>query len=310
VAPPLDAAPSVGIRLPPTLSHDVGALRDFLEHVDETPLERVCVGDHVSFRDGTGYDGLQTATAAAVLSRRVTVETAVYLLPLRHPVPVARQVASLAGLAPGRFVFGVGVGGEDPHEMAACGIDPRTRGRRLDESLGIVRDLLTGAAVSRHGGLFDLDEVTIRPVPHQPVPVLVGGRSTAALQRTGRLGEGWLAVWVSPRRFAQGCAEVAEYAADAGRPAPDWQHGMHVWCGFGSDRASARDRLAGEMQALYGLPFARFERYCPYGSPEDVAEAIRAYVEVGCTSVNLIATAPTPREAADGAVRVRELLRG
>ena len=301
--------PTVGIRLPPALPRDTRALRTFLEHIDNTPLERVCVGDHVTFRAGIGFDGLQIATAAAVLTDRITVETAVYLLPLRHPVPVARQVTSLAAFAPGRFVFGVGAGGDDPAELLACGVDPATRGRRLDESLGIMRELLAGNTVTRGGGFFELDGVSVLPVPPKPVPIVVGGRSTAALRRTGRLGDGWLAVWVSPRRFAEGCTEVEHHAAAAGREVADWAHGMHVWCGFGPDRSRARERLAAEMQALYGLPFERFERYCPYGSPEEVADAVRAYVQAGCTSVNLIATAPTPQEAADGAVQVRALLR-
>jgi alkanesulfonate monooxygenase SsuD/methylene tetrahydromethanopterin reductase-like flavin-dependent oxidoreductase (luciferase family) len=66
---------------------------------------------------------------------------ALYLLPLRHPVLVARQLASIAELAPGRLTFGVGIGGEDPHELEICGVDPRTRGRRMDESLEILREL-------------------------------------------------------------------------------------------------------------------------------------------------------------------------
>lgn len=125
------SAPTVGLRLPPALSSDAQALRRFLAYVDTTPLERVCVGDHVTFGEGIGFDGLQLATAAAVLTERVTIETAVYLLPLWHPVPVARQISSLATLAPRRFIFGVGVGGEDRNEMLACGVDPSTRGRRL-----------------------------------------------------------------------------------------------------------------------------------------------------------------------------------
>lgn len=95
-----------------------------------------------------------------------------------------------------------------------------------------------------------------------------------------------------------------------GRTIARWQHGMHVWCGFGPDPRTARAGLAHEMEGLYGIPFERFERYCPYGSPEEVAEFIRPYLDAGCTSVNLIATAPSPREAADGTVRVRALLRG
>ena len=65
--------------------------------------------------------------------------------PATHPVAVARQVSSLSMLAPGRLVFGVGMGGDDPHELEVCGVDPRTRGRRMDECLTVVRGLLAGS---------------------------------------------------------------------------------------------------------------------------------------------------------------------
>jgi alkanesulfonate monooxygenase SsuD/methylene tetrahydromethanopterin reductase-like flavin-dependent oxidoreductase (luciferase family) len=300
---------SVGVRLPHEAALDAASLREFVAHVDDTPIERVCVGDHVTFRDGTGFDGLQFATAVAALSDRLTVQTAVYLLPLRHPVPVARQVAALAWLAPGRFVFGVGVGGEDPGEVRACGVDPATRGRRLDEALPILRDLLAGRAVTRTGGLFELDEVTIAPQPPTRVPIVIGGRSEAALRRAGRFGDGWLGLWVSPERYAAACEQVARFARSAGRDITTWTHGMHVWCGFGADREWARRRLAGEMESLYGVGFEKFERYCPYGSPEQVADALRPYLAAGCRSVNLIATAESSVAAVAGANAVRAILR-
>src|ERR1700683_399273 len=112
-------------------------LKRFVDCVEATSIARVCVGDHVAFKGGRGFDGLVNATALATLSQRITVQTAVYLLPLRHPVPVARQGASLAPVAPGRVSFGVGIGGEDPAELRACGIDPATRGHRMDEALAV-----------------------------------------------------------------------------------------------------------------------------------------------------------------------------
>ena len=72
------------------------------------------------------------------------VHVAVYLLALRHPVPLARTLATIAELAPGRLALGVGVGGEDRHEIEICGVDPATRGSRTDEALAIVRGLLSG----------------------------------------------------------------------------------------------------------------------------------------------------------------------
>jgi alkanesulfonate monooxygenase SsuD/methylene tetrahydromethanopterin reductase-like flavin-dependent oxidoreductase (luciferase family) len=114
---------------------------------------------------------------------------------------------------------------------------------------------------------------------------------------------------VSPERYSAGCEQIAQIARSAGRDITTWTHSMHVWCGFGTDRESARGRLAGEMESLYGLGFEKFERYCPYGSPEQVADALRPYLAAGCRSVNLIATAESSVAAVTGANAVRAILR-
>jgi len=307
---PVSEAPiSIGLRVPYELQQDPARLRDFVDRVEAAGIDRLCVGDHVTFKGGTGFDGLQNATVAAVLSSRVTIETAVYLLPLRHPVPVARQVNSLAILSAGRFVFGVGVGGDDPAEMRACGVDPSRRGARTDEALTIIRALLAGESVNFEGRHFHLDGVQVLPPPPVPVPIVVGGRSNAALRRTARLGDGWLGLWVSPGRYSEACSQIARFAESAGRVVASWRHAMHVWCGFDADRERAAARLAAEMESLYQTPFARFAQYCPLGSPSDVADALRPYIDVGCRAFNLIATAATPDAALDGAHALRALLR-
>ena len=115
----------IGLR-PPRQLFEAGApdLRAVVDRAEAAGIDQLCVGDHVTFQGGQGFDGLVQATALAALTRTIGVCTAVYLLPLRHPLPVARQVASLAQLAPGRFTFGVGVGGDDRHEVESCGVDP------------------------------------------------------------------------------------------------------------------------------------------------------------------------------------------
>jgi alkanesulfonate monooxygenase SsuD/methylene tetrahydromethanopterin reductase-like flavin-dependent oxidoreductase (luciferase family) len=301
---------TVGLRVPHELPGGAAGLRDFAARVEATGIDRLFTGDHVTFSGGRGFDGLLNATAVAVASRRLTVQTAVYLLPLRHPVPVARQVASLAELAPGRLVFGVGLGGEDPAELRACGVDPATRGRRMDEALAVLRPLLAGTEVTRRGAFFQLDQVRIRPVPEPRVPIVIGGRSDAALRRVARHGDGWLGLWVSPGRYAAAVELIAKYAADEGRPVTGWQHGMHVWCGLGDSAATARSRLAGVMEAFYATPFGLFERYCPCGTPADVAAGLRAYVDAGCRSFNLIPVADSEQAAIEGADAVRVALRG
>jgi alkanesulfonate monooxygenase SsuD/methylene tetrahydromethanopterin reductase-like flavin-dependent oxidoreductase (luciferase family) len=301
---------TVGLRVPHELPGGAGGLRDFVARAEATGIDRLFTGDHVMFKGGRGFDGLLTATAVAMASRRVVVQTAVYLLPLRHPVPVARQVATLAGLAPGRLVFGVGLGGEDPAESRACGIDPATRGRRIDEALAVLRPLLTGREVTMSGAFFRLDRVRIAPAPEPPVPVVIGGRSDAALHRVARHGDGWLGLWVSPARYADAIGLIGKYAAEAGRAGTRWQHGMHVWCGLGPSADAARPALAAAMEAFYRVPFGKFDRYCPCGTPEEIAASLQPYVAAGCRSFNLIPLADSQQAIIEGADAVRAALRG
>jgi alkanesulfonate monooxygenase SsuD/methylene tetrahydromethanopterin reductase-like flavin-dependent oxidoreductase (luciferase family) len=297
----------VGYRPRLPLFTDAAALRAAVARAEASSLARLCVGDHVTFRGGQGYDGLVQATALIAQSARLQVATTVYLLPLRHPVTVARQVASIADLGPGRFAFGVGVGGDDRSEVRACGVDPATRGRRTDESLGVVRALLAGDTVDLDGEFFQLHGVTIGRHHPTPVPILVGGRSDAALRRAGRLSEGWLGVWVSPRRFAEAAGRVEETAAAEGRDVV-WQHAIQVWCGFGASPEAARPHIAAAMESLYARPFADFERWSPLGTAEDVAEALAPFVDGGCRDINLISIAADADEALEQTIAVSELL--
>lgn len=106
--------------------------RLLLDRVLDAGLDHVTVGDHVDFHGGTGFDGLIAATAVLATDDILPVQVGVYQLPLRHPVLVARQLATISEFAPGRLVLGVGVGGEDRREVRNCGVDPATRGRRVD----------------------------------------------------------------------------------------------------------------------------------------------------------------------------------
>jgi alkanesulfonate monooxygenase SsuD/methylene tetrahydromethanopterin reductase-like flavin-dependent oxidoreductase (luciferase family) len=200
------------------------------------------------------------------------------------------------------------VGLRVPHELRACGVDPASRGRRMDEALAVLRPLLAGAEVTTHGDFFALDRVRIAPAPEPPVPVVIGGRSDAALRRVAAFGDGWLGLWVSPARYADAVGLISKYAADAGRQVPGWRHGMHVWCGMGASASTARAGLAAVMEGFYHAPFGKFERYCPCGSPEEIAASLRPYVDAGCRSFNMISVVDSEQAAIEGAAAVRTLL--
>lgn len=271
-------------------------------------LDHVVCGDHVSFIVGAGTDGLIAATHELASDPSLRAFVAVYLLPLRHPVLVARQLSSMSERYPGRLTLGVGVGGEDPHELAICGVDPRTRGRRMDECLGVIRGLLQGSPVTHHGEFFDLDDAIILPAPEPAIPIIVGGRSDAALRRAGRFGDGWIGIWNSARRFEEATALIHDAATAAGRGDVAWQHAMQVWCGIGNDARQGRASLAPTMQGFYGVPFERFERYSPCGTPEAIAEFLAPYVTAGCRTFNMLPCAADLDTAIAGVVQIRDLL--
>jgi len=200
--------------------------RGLLGGIADSGIDFVFTADHVSFRDGSGMDGLVTLAAVGGLEPRLGLQVGVYLLALRHPMVAARQIATLAEAAAGRLTVGVGVGGDDRHEVEVCDVDPSTRGRRTDAALEIVRALLEGQTVDGDGEFFRFRGGRIRPVPDPAVPMVVGGRSDAALKRAGRLGDGWLAAWCSPRRFAEGVARVE--TAGAGRDVVPFVTGDHL----------------------------------------------------------------------------------
>ncbi len=287
---------------------DPERLRATLVRVADAGVDHLCVGDHVSFFVGAGSDGLISATSLLAAQAALPVYVGVYLLPLRHPVTVARQLATIAELAPGRLTLGVGLGGEDRHEIEICDVDPKTRGRRMDECLAILRRLADGTPVTFDGEFFALDRALILPAPSPSIPLIVGGRSDAAVHRAAKLGDGWLGIWVSPRRYGAVRDHIARTAVDAARDPSRFEHALNVWCGFATNRHAARELLATQMQRFYQIPFEPFERYSPYGTPEDVAEFLRPYIDAGCSSFNVIPCAHDDDSAIAAVGELRTLL--
>ncbi len=272
-------------------------------------VDGVFVGDHVTFY-GSGSDALIKLAPIAAVTERLELQTCVYLLALRHPTPVALAAAQVDQLSRGRLIMGIGIGGEDPNEWWACGVDPKTRARRTDEGMQVLRGLWTQEETSFEGKYFRLNNVRMRPKPFRDggVPMQVGGRSDAALRRAARYGDGWTGIWVSVRRFTEAGEKIAAFAGEADRGDVAFPRGMQIWMGVDADRAKAREKVAGSMQAFYHIPFESFEKYTPYGTPVEVAAFIAPYVEAGCRHVNFV-VADAPEAILEQALSVTEELR-
>ena len=301
-----------GLATPSNLwSLDWDERRAVVGNIVESGFDHIFMADHVSFRNGSGTDGFVEVAALSQLDPRVGVMISIYLLPLRHPLPVARQLASMARIAPGRMIFGVGIGGEDRHEIEICGVDPKRRGIRTNESLEIIRGLLNGDAVSFSGVEFNISDAVIRPTPKKSIPIIVGGRSDAALTRAAKYSEGWIGVWCSSERFRNAINIVDAEAEEYGRSEVDWCHGYQPWVGLDTkDSKKAFESVKRGMENFYRIPFEKFERYTPSGTPTEVAEKLAPYVEAGCKVFNLkVCSQDAEEEVELGAELVSQLAR-
>ena len=149
----------------------IDELVDFVTLIDKTGFDSIWVGDHLSM-PLPFFDPFQMLAQAAVVSRRLLLGTGVYLLPLRHPGPVAKQVATLDHLSEGRFLFGVGIGGEFPKEYEVAGVPISERGARLSESIEVVRELWKGKPASYDGKFFQFSDVLMTPPPRQNLSLI------------------------------------------------------------------------------------------------------------------------------------------
>ena len=279
---------------------------DAARKAEEAGIDGLFAGDHVTFY-GAGSDALINLTAVAAVTERIQLMTSVYLLALRHPTPTALQCAMVDQLSGGRLILGVGIGGEDANEWWACGVDPKTRARRTDEALEIMRSLWTQEETTFAGKYFQLDKVRMQPKAfrEEGVTVRIGGRSDAALRRTARFGDAWTAIWVSPRRMREAREKIDEWAAEEGRDGARIGLGLQLWHTVDDDYDRGRERLSGRMQGVYQIPYERFERYSPCGTPEQIAEYVAPYIEAGCDHLNLLAIQDSQNDTVDAAMAVR-----
>jgi len=167
---------------------------------------------------------------AFALSRttRLKVGTGISVLPGRHPVLVAKQLASLAALAPGRVLPVFGLQPALPAERVLFPVPQGRRAAVFDESLTLLRRLLTEDSVSFEGAFFSVSGASVGVRPAKPLDIWLGGSAPAGLRRVGRLADGWLGSLLSPAAAAAAVTTIQQAAADAGREVEADHFGLSV----------------------------------------------------------------------------------
>lgn len=268
-------------------------LKRMAETADTSRLDYVFVGDHLIWHNDI-LAPMPTLAFLAAVTEHVRLGPGVYLLPLRHPVITAKDMTTLDLMSGGRLVMGVGAGGENPDEYRAAGIEPGARGARMDEALAAVRSLLDGDGRPFDGQHVTMPAITIEPRPAHRVPIWVGGRADAAVDRAAAMADGWFPVWVSPERYTAARSRVLESCDPS-----TFAFALNIFTAVAESRDEAREIARRHMENTYALPFEKFERYVAYGDPDTIREVVRRYTDAGVTKVIFNLTGPSPERQLD-----------
>jgi probable F420-dependent oxidoreductase len=236
----------LGIHLP-HIGRKAGpdSIRRAAIQAEDLGFDDVWVSEHIIVPKDAGYppspnfwDPVLTLTWAAAVTRRVRLGTSVLVLPLRHPLPLAKELATLQNLSNGRLILGGGVGWLEA-EFDALGVPFKERGRRMDEGIAMMRAVWTQDPVTFEAKWIPATITNMRaqPQPVAPIPIWIGGSSDAAIRRALRL-DGWHGSRVAPEQAADIVRRLR-----AERPDPGFTVSLRVTCNAHTV-ASMRDTLA------------------------------------------------------------------
>jgi probable F420-dependent oxidoreductase len=222
---------------------------------------------------------MSVMAALAGRTRRLKFGVNVVSLALRDPVLVAKQCATIDVLSEGRLLPAFGIGSPLAPEWRTLNLDTKTRGRKTDEGLEIIRRLWREDAVDFEGVHYHLSGASIMPKPVQPdLPMWIGGSSEAAIRRTVRFGTGWQAGAETPAQVGPVIAGIRAAAAAEGRTIDDDHYGASIPYRFGRPEDPGLDRLFDAYRKRTGRDPLR---YFAIGDAEAVVERIAAYVAAG-----------------------------
>jgi probable F420-dependent oxidoreductase len=202
----------IGVSLGPA-----GAPAQFADAVDlleQAGVDSLWLSELVYSPQVEPFTGLAFALSR---TRRLKAGTGISVLPGRHPVLVAKQLASLAGLAPGRVLPVFGLAPAQPAERALFPVPDGKRAAVFDESLELLRLLLTAERVTFDGEFYTVSDATVGVLPAKSLDIWLGGSAPAGLRRVGRLADGWLGSLMTPNEAGASVRVITEAAAEARR---------------------------------------------------------------------------------------------
>ena len=311
-----------GVFLPSFVWPDDGPERaqgiiDFSRQAEDLGFGSIFVTDHLlaaqQFYSVSFMEPLTTLALVAGVTERVKLGTSVLVVPIREPVLLAKQVATLQFLSRNRVVLGAGIGWYPP-EYAATGVKKSDRGARTDEILDIIIPLLRGESVTYRGRFFQLDDVVVQPTSDVPPEIWIGGgsqladpgspdlpRFVEAVKKRILATDGWIPrPTCPPEDIARDWEELQAYLSEHGRDPADTTVAHENFYHFvgTQDPASAREEqheaMLRVMSSARGPEY--LERVYLFGTPDEVVESLQARVDAGVREFMLHTMTPDPAQ--------------
>ncbi len=254
----------------------------------------------VELAEQLGFDGIFVGNSYAMaapdpfallghaisITQDMQVGTSVFLLPMRHPTTVAVQAATLDQMSGGRFLFGVGVGGERGPDFSLNGISAHDRGARMDEQLEVMQGLWSGAEVHHHGRFYDIEgKLGVTPA-RKPLALLIGARGGAtpqlqhAYRRVVDRASGWLPYIMTPSGYARGLEAIHALDPDDTPRILGLVEMTNVGSGDGS--AAVEEAAIREAKGYGGTP-EQFRRLVLAGNVAQVVDRMQQFADLGVT---------------------------
>ena len=253
----------------------------FVDHLEALDVDSLWVSDRL-VSSALSLEPITFLSYIAGRLPRMKFGTSTLVLSTRNPVILAKEIATLDFISQSRFFPAVGLGSDDAKDFAAVGVSKKERGQRSDEAIVLMRRLWSEDNVSFSGKFFSIQDVTITPRPRQKggPPIWIGGRSQAALRRTGRLGDGWLVSGASAAEVGDGIKAIRAYAAEADRVVPEDHYGVLLPFYFA---CSADEAYEAAKKSLRLRPELSPLDFTALGRPEQVRQRIGEYISAGAS---------------------------
>lgn len=298
---------------------------DFAREVEDLGFDSIFITDHLlaakQFYSVSFLEPLVALSLVAGVTERVKLGTSVMVVPIREPVLLAKQLATLQFLSNNRFVLGAGIGWYPP-EYAATGVKKSERGPRTDEILDIVVPLLEGKTVTYHGEYYSIDDVLIEPTPSRRPEVWIGGGSQLADTASPDLprfvdavkkrilnAEGWVPrPTCPPEDIARDWDELQVYLTEHGRDPSELVVAHENFFHFVGTQDPVKAREEQHQAMLRVMSEARGPEYLEkvylFGTPDEVVESLQARVDAGVQSFMLHTMTPDPAQLEQWATHI------